>query len=122
MDKEYQMTFITRKNYRFFLWHKKKDKLQITPLKFKSDWILPPEVWGVYLMDKEYQMTFITRKNYNFFLWHQKNDKLQITLLKFGSDWILYFEVSEFGFYPWNLGCLDFTSWRFRTWILPPKV
>ena len=49
--------------------------------------------------------------------------KLQITLLKFGSVWILHLEVSKFEFYPPEvLGCLDFISWRFRIWILSPKV
>jgi len=47
--------------------------------------------------------------------------KLTITPLKFEDDLILYHEVLEFEFYPLEVWkCLDFTSWYFKIWILPP--
>ena len=66
-------------------------KLQITPLKFRDDWILYPEVL-----------------------------EFRFYLLKFSDVWILHPDILEFGFYPlyfrsiWILlpkvlRCLDFT-------------
>jgi len=58
-------------------------KLQITPLKFGSDWILQSKV-----------------------------SKFRFYSLKFDDVWILHPNVSKFGFYPLyfkSLGYLDFT-------------
>ena len=75
----------------FFFGNKKQGKLQITPLKFESDWILHPIV-----------------------------SKYGFGPLKIGDIWILYPNVSKFEFYsiyfrsvwillPKILECLDFT-------------
>ena len=46
-------------------------KLQITPLKFRGDWILHPDI-----------------------------SKFGFYLLKFGNIWILHLDISKFEFYP----------------------